>query len=54
VLFDPKTVGSTATYDEPRRRADGIRIVLVNGRQVWPADAAAAASPPGRFLRRGA
>jgi len=54
VLFDAKTVGSTATYAEPRRQADGIRCVLVNGRQVWPANAEVTTSPPGRFLRRGA
>jgi len=52
VVFDPKTVGSTATCADPRRRADGIRRVIVNGRQVWPAEPGIA--PPGRFLRRSA
>jgi N-acyl-D-amino-acid deacylase len=31
VLFDPDTVADTATYDEPKREPDGIRLVVVNG-----------------------
>ena len=30
-LFDPETVIDTATYDEPKREAAGIRAVIVNG-----------------------
>ena len=32
VLFDPETVEAKATFDEPRRQAEGIAYVLVNGR----------------------
>jgi len=31
VLFDPDTIIDTATYDEPKREAQGIHMVLVNG-----------------------
>lgn len=31
VVFDPMTIGSSATYDEPRQRPDGIDYVLVGG-----------------------
>lgn len=31
VLFDPATVADTATYDEPKREPEGIRLVVVNG-----------------------
>ena len=34
VVFDPATVRSNATYDEPRRFPDGIEHVLVNGTLV--------------------
>ncbi len=50
VLFDPVRVGSAAGFDAPRRLPEGIRCVLVNGREVWPGTGAGA--PPGRFLRR--
>lgn len=36
-LFDPKTIRSTATYDDPERPPEGIRLVLHNGREVYPA-----------------
>ncbi|GAB3992243.1 D-aminoacylase [Glycomyces albus] len=32
VVFDPETVEAKATFDEPRRQAEGIPYVLVNGR----------------------
>lgn len=31
VMFDPDTVGSPATFEQPRQRATGIRQVWVNG-----------------------
>jgi N-acyl-D-amino-acid deacylase len=34
VIFDPATVRSNATYDEPRRFPDGIEHVIVNGTVV--------------------
>ena len=35
VLFDPATVIDTATYDEPQREPDGIRLVVVNGEVAY-------------------
>ena len=35
VLFDPATVTDTATYDDPKREPDGIRLVVVNGRVAY-------------------
>jgi dihydroorotase/N-acyl-D-amino-acid deacylase len=32
VVFDPRTIGSAATYEAPEQRPRGIRAVLVNGR----------------------
>ncbi len=34
VVFDPQTVGSPATYDNPRQYPDGIHHVLINGEFV--------------------
>ena len=34
VVFDPATVRSNATYDEPRQFPDGIEHVIVNGTMV--------------------
>lgn len=34
VVFDPLTVGDRATWDEPRRPAVGVDLVLVNGQAV--------------------
>ena len=35
VLFDPKTVIDTATFDSPMQEADGIHFILVNGEITW-------------------
>ena len=51
VLFDPETVIDTATFDDPKRPAAGIRMVLVNGRSVWE-DGGHSGNRPGRPLRR--
>ena len=32
IVFDPKTITDTATYEEPERLAEGMRWVFVNGR----------------------
>jgi N-acyl-D-amino-acid deacylase len=52
VVFDPATVRSNATYDEPRRYPDGIDHVVVNGTLVVDRDRHTGATP-GRALRRG-
>ena len=52
VVFDPGTVRSNATFDEPRRFPDGIEHVIVNGTLVVEASAHTGARP-GRSLRRG-
>ncbi len=52
VVFDPVTVRSLATYDEPRRYPAGIPYVLVNGSLVIDGGEHTGALP-GRALRRG-
>jgi N-acyl-D-amino-acid deacylase len=52
VVFDPKTVKSNATYDEPRRFPDGIEHVIVNGELVVD-DGVHTGKTPGRALKHG-
>ena len=52
VVFDPATVRSNATYDEPRRFPDGIEHVMVNGTLVVD-DGAHTGATPGRGIRLG-
>ena len=52
VVFDPATVRSTATYEEPRSYPHGIEQVIVAGTLVV-ADGAHTGATPGRGLRRG-
>jgi N-acyl-D-amino-acid deacylase len=52
VVFDPATVRSTATYDEPRSYPIGIEQVIVNGTLVV-ADSVHTGALPGRGLRHG-
>ena len=52
VVFDPNTVKSNATYDEPRQFPDGIEHVIVNGTLVVDGGAHTGATP-GRALRHG-
>jgi N-acyl-D-amino-acid deacylase len=52
VVFDPATVRSTATYDEPRSYPIGIEQVIVAGALVV-ADGAHTGATPGRGLRHG-
>jgi N-acyl-D-amino-acid deacylase len=52
VVFDPASVRSNATYDEPRRFPDGIDHVLVNGTPVV-AEGEHTGATLGRALRRG-
>jgi len=51
VVFDPATVASNATYDEPRRFPTGIDFVIVNGTIVVDNDRHTGALP-GRVIRR--
>ncbi len=52
VVFDPATVRSTATYDEPRSYPLGIEQVIVAGRLVV-AEGVHTGATPGRALRHG-
>lgn len=50
VVFDPESIIDTATFDEPRRAAHGIDLVIVNGREVW-SDGGSTGERPGRAIR---
>ena len=52
VVFDPATVRSNATYDEPRQFPTGIDHVVVNGTLVVDGGAHTGATP-GRGIRLG-
>jgi N-acyl-D-amino-acid deacylase len=52
VVFDPATVRSTATYDQPRSYPIGIEHVIVDGTPVV-ADGVHTGAMPGRALRHG-
>ena len=52
VLFDPLTVRTPATYDEPRQYPEGIPFVIVNGQLVVDGGKHTGATP-GRAIRRG-
>jgi N-acyl-D-amino-acid deacylase len=52
VVFDPATVRSLATYDDPRRFPEGIEHVIVAGVAVID-DGVHTGALPGRALRRG-
>lgn len=53
VVFDAERVIDTATYEEPKRAADGIETVLVNGVPVWARGQATGARPGQVLTRRG-
>jgi len=50
VLFDPERVIDHATFEEPKQPAEGIELVLVNGRPVWQCGAPTG-NRPGKTLR---
>jgi len=50
VVFDPRTVGDHATYDEPHQLSSGIHHVLVNGVAVVR-DGEHTGAMPGRAVR---
>lgn len=51
VLFDPMKIKDKATFEEPKRRAEGIRFVLVNG-QIALDEGEMTGARGGRTLRR--
>ena len=51
VVFDAQRVTDTATYEEPKRAATGIEVVLVHGVPVWQQGRSTGARP-GRVLTR--
>jgi N-acyl-D-amino-acid deacylase len=50
VLFDPATIKDTATYDDPKQEADGISLVVVNGKVAYR-DGTHTAAGSGKMLR---
>lgn len=52
VIFDPRTVADTATYEEPRQYPRGVPYVIVNG-EVVVNGGKQTQSRPGQVLRRG-
>jgi N-acyl-D-aspartate/D-glutamate deacylase len=50
VLFDPSRVADTATFERPHAFAQGVELVVVNGRVAWDG---APGERAGRALRRG-
>jgi N-acyl-D-amino-acid deacylase len=50
VLFDPSSVIDTATFERPHAFAQGVELVVVNGRVAWDG---APGERAGRALRRG-
>jgi len=53
VVFDPQRIADLATYRDPARYPQGIRLVLVNGKPVVR-EGQHTGAQPGRLLRRGA
>ena len=51
VLFDPETIGDTATYEEPESYPQGIQYVFVNGKLVVDQDGVTG-NLPGQVLRK--
>lgn len=49
VVFDPDRIADTATYERPHSFAEGVEVVIVNGRIAWDGSRGERA---GRALRR--
>ena len=52
VVFDPNLIIDRATFPEPQLTSAGVKLVLVNGTEVW-ADGRATENRPGKALRHG-
>ncbi len=52
VLLDPSRIADRATYERPHAFAEGVDLVVVNGRASW--DGSPLGERAGRALRRGA
>jgi len=50
VVFDPRTIASRATYENPYQQADGISYVIMNGRVSFAARESLAAVSAGKML----
>ena len=50
VVFDPRTVRDTSTYEKPDQYSQGVAWVLINGTAVV-ANGAPTSALPGRILR---
>ena len=50
VIFDPKTIGDKATFDDPQRYSTGVTHVFVNGVQVV-SDGEHTGAKPGQVVR---
>ncbi len=51
VVFEPNRIADRATFDQPTTPADGISLVMGNGKPVWR-HGATTGLRPGRALRR--
>ena len=51
VVFDPETIIDRATYENPNEPADGIELVIVNGKTAWR-DGTPGEDRAGRFITR--
>jgi N-acyl-D-amino-acid deacylase len=51
VVFDPQTIIDRATYESPNEPAEGVELVIVNGKTAWRAGAPGE-DRAGRFLAR--
>ncbi len=52
IVFDPKVIGDNATAVDPWVPPTGMKLVLVNGQQVYEAKAGFSGKFPGKVLRR--
>jgi N-acyl-D-aspartate/D-glutamate deacylase len=51
VVFDPRSIGSRATYENPYQQADGISYVIVNGRVSYAYRESIVGVPTGLILK---